>query len=76
MKGITPQQTVEHYENFPVGSFLLPKKYRSAVAVVYHVARYADDLADEGDDTAEQRLAALNECSAELQRIERGHHNP
>lgn len=72
MKGITPQQTVEHYENFPVGSFLLPKQYRPAVAVVYHVARYADDLADEGDASAAERLAALDECSAELQRIERG----
>nr|WP_314899708.1 squalene synthase HpnC [uncultured Deefgea sp.] len=72
MKGITPQQTVEHYENFPVGSFLLPKPFRPAIAVVYHVARYADDLADEGDASATERLIALNECSAELQRIERG----
>lgn len=72
MKGITPQQTVEHYENFPVGSFLLPKQYRPAVAVVYHVARYADDLADEGDASSAERLAALDECSAELQRIARG----
>ncbi len=72
MKGITPQQTVEHYENFPVGSFLLPKAFRPAIAVVYHVARYADDLADEGDASAAERLAALDECSAELQRIERG----
>ncbi|QKJ67008.1 squalene synthase HpnC [Deefgea piscis] len=72
MKGITSQHTVEHYENFPVGSFLLPKQYRPAVAVVYHVARYADDLADEGHASASERLAALDECSAELQRIERG----
>lgn len=72
MKGITPQHTVEHYENFPVGSFLLPKQFRPAVAVVYHVARYADDLADEGNASAQERLAALDECSAELQRIERG----
>ncbi|MGL4995742.1 MAG: squalene synthase HpnC [Deefgea sp.] len=72
MKGITPQQTVEHYENFPVGSFLLPKQFRPAIAVVYHVARYADDLADEGDASAAERIAALDECSAELQRINQG----
>jgi squalene synthase HpnC len=71
MKGITPQQTVEHYENFPVGSFLLPKQFRPAIAVVYHVARYADDLADEGDACPAERIAALDECSGELQRIER-----
>jgi squalene synthase HpnC len=39
---------------------------------VYHVARYADDLADEGDASAAERIAALDECSAELQRIAQG----
>lgn len=68
----TPDQTVQHYENFPVGSFLLPKAFRKPIAVVYHVARYADDLADEGDASPQERIAALNECIAELQRIEQG----
>ncbi|WP_373974489.1 squalene synthase HpnC [Chitinibacter sp. SCUT-21] len=69
---ITPGQTVQHYENFPVGSFLLPKPFRKPIAVVYHIARYADDLADEGDFSPEQRIAALDECSHELQRIAQG----
>ncbi len=73
LAGITPQQSVEHYENFPVGSFLLPARFRKPVAAVYHFARHADDLADEGDASVEERLARLAECSAELARIAAGH---
>ncbi|WP_283150269.1 squalene synthase HpnC [Silvimonas soli] len=72
MFDITPGQSVEHYENFPVGSMLLPHRYRKAVASVYHFARHADDLADEGDATPAERLQALAACRAELARIERG----
>ena len=49
---------VGHYENFPVGSLLLPARIRPAVHAIYRFARYADDLADEGDATPAQRLAA------------------
>jgi hydroxysqualene synthase len=51
--------SVEHYENFPVASILCPPALRPAVAAIYTFARTADDLADEGDATAEQRLADL-----------------
>lgn len=60
---------MKHYENFPVASFLLPAKYRRAVATVYHFARYADDLADEGDHTAEERLRALHACGKAVSQI-------
>lgn len=40
---------VEHYENFPVASFLLPSRLRKPVEVIYAFARSADDIADEGD---------------------------
>ncbi len=50
---------VEHYENFPVGSLLVPSALRPAVVAIYRFARYADDVADEGDAPAEQRLAEL-----------------
>ncbi|HKU86725.1 MAG TPA: squalene/phytoene synthase family protein, partial [Casimicrobiaceae bacterium] len=46
---------VGHYENFPVASFLLPARYRRAVAAIYHFARAADDIADEGDANAAER---------------------
>ena len=50
---------VDHYENFPVASILLPARLRPAVEIIYAFARSADDLADEGDASAEERLAAL-----------------
>ncbi|NOT17469.1 MAG: squalene synthase HpnC [Sulfuriferula sp.] len=58
-----------HYENFPVASILLPRRLRRAVTVIYHFARTADDIADEGDATATERLSALNTYRAELQHI-------
>jgi len=51
--------SVAHYENFPVASWLCPAALRAPVAAIYHFARTADDLADEGDATAAERLAAL-----------------
>jgi len=52
---------VDHYENFPVASLLLPQKLRTAVRDIYWFARTADDLADEGDAAADERLASLAE---------------
>jgi phytoene synthase len=49
-----------HYENFPVGSFLLPRDMRPHVAAVYAFARAADDFADEGQRRAEERLDLLD----------------
>src|ERR1041384_2979793 len=39
---------VDHYENFPVASFLLPAPLRRPVEIIYRFARSADDFADEG----------------------------
>ncbi|MGE5622252.1 MAG: squalene synthase HpnC [Bacillota bacterium] len=50
---------VDHYENFPVASLLLPARLRPAVEAIYAFARSADDLADEGDAPSEARLQAL-----------------
>jgi squalene synthase HpnC len=63
---------VDHYENFPVASVLLPRRLRPAVEAIYAFARSADDLADEGDATPEQRLAALAAYEEELDRIAAG----
>ena len=63
---------VDHYENFPVASLLLPARLRPAVEAIYAFARSADDIADEGDATPAERLAALNAYSASLLRIEQG----
>lgn len=40
----------QHYENFPVGSWLLPKAARRHLHRIYAFARTADDLADEWAD--------------------------
>ena len=50
---------VSHYENFPIASWLCPPHLRAPIAAIYHFARTADDLADEGQESAEQRLADL-----------------
>ncbi len=50
----------EHYENFPVASWLLPRAMRPHVAAVYAYARVADDIADEGSAPAEERLKQLD----------------
>ncbi|MBK4735783.1 squalene synthase HpnC [Noviherbaspirillum pedocola] len=63
---------VDHYENFPVASVLLPARLRPPVEAIYAFARSADDIADEGDATPEERLASLQEYEQELDRIESG----
>jgi len=49
-----------HYENFPVASLLLPKAMRPHVAAVYAFARAADDFADEGRWSIQERHALLD----------------
>src|SRR3546814_11511218 len=50
---------VDHYENFPVASILLPARLREPVGNIYRFARSADDIADEGVASAHERLAEL-----------------
>ncbi len=64
--------SIQHYENFPVASPLLPPALRAPVRVIYAFARSADDLADEGDAPAIERIAALEAYEAELDRIDSG----
>ncbi len=60
-------QPVAHYENFPVASWLCPKHLRAPIAAIYHFARTADDVADEGDATPAQRLEVLQAYREELE---------
>jgi hydroxysqualene synthase len=57
--GTIRRVSVDHYENFPVASVLCPPALRPAVAAIYHFARTADDLADEGDAAVAERLESL-----------------
>ena len=63
---------VDHYENFPVASILMPRRLRKPVAAIYHFARAADDIADEGNLSSEERLRQLDEFRAELKHIAAG----
>lgn len=61
---------IDHYENFPVASILLPRRLRTAVHNVYRYARTADDIADEGDALPEERLDHLARYRAALQQMD------
>ena len=60
-----------HYENFPVASVFLPRRLRIPIAHIYRFARVADDIADEGDFSTQQRIAALQNLRDELALIKR-----
>ena len=62
---------IDHYENFPVASLLLPKRLHPPVLAIYAFARTADDIADEGDALPHARLAALDAYDATLLRLTR-----
>jgi phytoene/squalene synthetase len=61
-----PAPAVAHYENFPVASVLCPPHLRAPIRALYLYARTADDIADEGDAPAAQRLAELAAYREEL----------
>lgn len=54
---------VSHYENFPVGSFLIPKDKRKYVYSIYAFARTADDIADSNESSYDKfhKLGLLKE---------------
>ena len=58
--------SIEHYENFPVASVLCPAHLRAPIAAIYHFARTADDIADEGNASAQERLEALTAYRQQL----------
>ncbi|WP_077002611.1 squalene synthase HpnC [Variovorax sp. KK3] len=64
--------TPTHYENFPVASWLCPPRLRPPIAAIYAFARTADDIADEGDATPQQRLDDLRAYRADLAAAARG----
>jgi squalene synthase HpnC len=52
-----------HYENFPVGSILVPRRLRKHFYAIYAFARIADDFADEHYErghSSEERLDLLD----------------
>jgi phytoene synthase len=58
--------THKHGGNFSVGFRFLPAIKRRAVYAAYAFCRVADDIADEGSDSVEQKLIALDAWQREL----------
>lgn len=56
----------KHYENFPVASILLPARLRKPVSAIYTFARMADDFADEGDLSDQERIDLLKQAESDL----------
>ena len=63
---------ISHYENFPVASMLLPPAMRPHVAAVYAFARTADDFADEGERSPEERHRLLDGWVRRLRHAAKG----
>ena len=59
----------KHYENFPVATLLFPKAHRDAATILYSFARNADDIADEGDLTRNERKKLLREIEININAI-------
>ena len=64
--------SVDHYENFPVASWLMPKRLRQPITHIYWFSRHADDIADEGEHSDEWRLAQLQGYREALAQIDSG----
>ncbi len=64
--------SVDHYENFPVASWLCPPALRAPITAIYRFARTADDIADEGDAEPAARLTELAAYRAELAAVAAG----
>ena len=62
----TPSGKNAAYENFPVGSFLLPKRARPHVAVFYRYARAIDDIADNPELMSDEKITRLEGFAAAI----------
>jgi squalene synthase HpnC len=62
---------LDHYENFPVASRLIPRRQRPYIWAIYAFARAADDFADEPEHRG-HRLQRLDEWESHLDRCLEG----
>jgi len=63
------ERAAAHYENFPVASYLLPRRLRGPVAAIYCYARDADDLADEDPRPPQERRNDLLAMQTRVRRL-------
>ncbi len=65
-ENITRKIALGHYENFPVGSILIPKKSRQHFYNLYAFMRTADDFADDEGRNIEERITLLEDWRKQL----------
>jgi len=63
-----------HHENFPVVSFLIKKKLRKHVAILYWFARTADDIADNPNIPTKDKIIKLNQFDDRLTSLLKGNY--
>jgi squalene synthase HpnC len=61
---LAPSGKDEAYENFPVGSFLLPAELRPTIARYYAFARATDDIADSTEIAPDEKVRRLQAFDA------------
>lgn len=61
-----PGEKTHRDENFPVASYVIGRKYRSAVLAFYRFARAADDVADNPQLTEKEKITRLDLFEATL----------
>jgi len=59
-----------HYENFPVISFIISKKYLYHIAIIYYFARTCDDIADLSEENVQEKLNKLQEYQFKIKNID------
>ena len=69
------KESKKHYENFPVATFLYPRKIRDAATILYQFARTVDDIADEGSLSDEERLKKIKIYQNNLNLLKKNNEN-
>jgi len=72
---VAGKEIKKHYENFPVATFLYPKKIREAAIILYQFARTGDDIADEGFFSKKERIKNLKIYQINLNKIKKNNLN-
>jgi len=64
--------TTRRTENFPVASWLLPRRLRPPIHAFYAFVRTADDIADNPDISCDNKLLYINEMLVKVNQIDKG----
>ncbi|MBN17928.1 MAG: squalene synthase HpnC [Chloroflexi bacterium] len=66
----------EHYENFTIGSWFLPKDYRKSLYAIYAFCRTADDIGDSLSKNSNNKLKNLDNLETEIYKCYNKNYTP